>query len=54
MAGGLSWQYYPRVKGTRTGAFPISFQLVYLALCLTPVILNEMEDRKWKHLRFET
>lgn len=54
MAGGLSWQYYPRVKGTLTGAFPISFQLVYLALCLTPVILNEMEDRKWKHLRSET
>ena len=54
MAGGLSWQYYPRVKGTLTGAFPISFQLVYLALCLTPVILNGMEDRKWKHLRSET
>ena len=54
MAGGLSWQYYPIIKGTLTGAFPISFQLVYLALCLTPVILNGMEDRKWKHLRSET
>lgn len=53
MAGGLSWQYYPIIKGTLTGAFPISFQLVYLALCLTPVILNGMEDRKWKHLRSE-
>ena len=54
MAGGLSWQYYPIIKGTRTGVFPISFQLVYLALCLTPVILNGMEDRKWKHLQYET
>ena len=51
MAGGLDWQYYPIVKGTLTGAFPISFQLVYLAFCLTPVILNRMEDRKWKYLQ---
>ena len=54
MAGGLNWRYYPTIKGMLTGAFPISFQLVYLALCLTPVILNGMEDRKWKHLQYET
>ena len=54
MAGGLSWRYYPIIKGTLAGAFPISFQLVYLALCLTPVILNRVEDRKWKHLQYET
>ena len=54
MSGGIDWRYYPTVKGALTGAFPISFQLVYLALCLTPVILNRMEDRKWKHLRSET
>ena len=53
MAGGLRWQYCPTIRGTLTGVFPISFQLVYLALCLTPVILNEMEDRKWKHLQSE-
>lgn len=53
MAGGLNWRYYPTIKGMLTGAFPISFQLVYLALCLTPVILNGMEDRKWKHLQYE-
>ena len=50
MAGGLRWQYYPVMKGTLTGAFPVSFQLVYLALSLTPVILKGMEDRKWKRL----
>ena len=53
MVGGLQWQYCPTIRGTLTGVFPISFQLVYLALCLTPVILNEMEDRKWKHLQSE-
>lgn len=51
LAGGLYWQYYPTIRGTLVGAFPISFQLVYLALCLTPVIFNKMEDRAWKHSR---
>ena len=50
-AGGLTWQYYPMVKGVLGGVFPISFQLAYLALCLTPVLLNRLEDQKWKRLR---
>ncbi len=50
-SGGFYFRYYPTVKCSPIGAFPISFMLVYLALCLTPVILNEREDRKWKHLR---
>lgn len=54
IAGGLDWQYYPIIKGTLTGVFPVSFQLVYLAMCLTPVILNRVEDRKWRHLQYET
>ena len=48
MAGGLDWRYYPTVRGTLTGAFPISFQMVYLALCLTPVIFDRVEYRKWE------
>ncbi|MBQ8144954.1 MAG: energy-coupling factor transporter transmembrane protein EcfT [Butyricicoccus sp.] len=53
LAGGLDWRYYPTIKGALLGAFPISFQIIYLALCLTPVFLNRMEDRKWKLLRSE-
>ena len=51
--GGLQWRYYPTVKGVLAGAFPVSFQFVYLALCLTPVIINGLEDQKWKRLRSE-
>lgn len=50
-AGGLNWRYYPTIKGELLGVFPISFQLAYLALCLTPVILNGKEDLTWKHLK---
>lgn len=51
LAGGLRWQYSPVLEGEILGIFPISFQAAYLALCLTPVILDRMEDRKWKHLQ---
>jgi len=51
LAGGLDWRYYPTMQGVRFGAFPLSFQLVYLALCLTPVILDRREERQWRRLR---
>ena len=51
--GGLRWWYYPIISGELMGAFPVSLQLAYLALCLTPVIMNRMEVRKWKHLTCE-
>ena len=51
--GGLRWWYYPIISGELMGAFPVSLQLVYLALCLTPVIMNRMEVRKWKRLTCE-
>lgn len=54
LTGGLGWQYFPRMEGTPTGAFSISFQLIYLALCLTPIFLNWKEDRKWKLLQSKT
>ena len=54
IAGGLYFRYYPSLKWTDFGPFPLSFLLVYLALCLTPVILNGREDAKWKRLRSGT
>lgn len=50
LAGGLYWRYFPSIKGVAPSAFPVSFQLVYLALCLTPVILNVQADRAWARL----
>ena len=50
LTGGMKWRYYPTVTGTLTGVLPIGFQLAYLALCMTPMILNRWEDRKWKSL----
>jgi energy-coupling factor transport system permease protein len=54
MAGGLSWRYYPTLGGNLTGAFPLSFQAVYLALCLTPVILDRKEAVAWQRSNSKT
>lgn len=47
------WQYYPVIKGNMAGAYSISVFVIYLALCLTPVIINICEERRWKVLKSE-
>ena len=54
IAGGFYWRYYPTIKGAPITPFTISFQLIYLTLCLTPVILNRWEEKKWKLSQSET
>lgn len=49
--GGLRWLYYPIMQGMLAEPFTVSMQLVYLALCMTPVIINGLEDRKWKQFK---
>lgn len=48
IAGGLRWRYYPTLKGAPVTPLTVGFQLVYLALCLTPVFLHWQECRKWR------
>ena len=42
-------RFYSAVYGVT-----VSFMCVYLALVLTPVILDRKEDRQWKSLQSET
>ena len=48
LAGGLKWWYFPMMQGAALSPLTGSFYLVYLALCLTPVILNRREARLWR------
>ena len=52
-AGGFYWRYYPTLRGAAATALSVSFQLVYLLLCLTPVILDRWEENTWKNIRSE-
>mgnify|MGYP000941587519 CR=1 FL=1 len=49
--GGLKWQYFPFIKGVGLGPYTLSIFLVYFALCISPVAINILEDRKWKALQ---
>jgi energy-coupling factor transport system permease protein len=49
--GGLRWRYFPTMRGVALGPYPVSVFLSYWALCMTPVAINVVEDRKWKALR---
>ena len=51
MAGGTYFRYYPTVKTAAWTPMTVSFMCVYLALVLTPVILDRKEDRQWKSLQ---
>lgn len=53
IAGAFRFDYYPLVYGAPQTAFTLTFPLVYLALCLTPIIFDVAEDRTWKRLRSE-
>ena len=51
LAGGMYFRYYPTVKTVTWTPLTISFMFVYLALVLTPVILDRKEDRQWQSLQ---
>ena len=53
MAGGTYFRSYPTVKLAVWTPLTVSFMLVYLALVLTPVMLDRKEDRQWKSLQSE-
>lgn len=54
LAGGMYFRYYPTVKTALWTPMTVSFMCIYLALVLTPVILDRKEDRQWKSLQSET
>ena len=54
LADGTYFRYYPSVKTAVWTPLTVSFMFVYLALVLTPVILDRKEDRQWKSLQSET
>ena len=53
LQGGLYYRYFPTVKGVWLEPYPVSLYLCYLALCITPVVINIREDRKWKAIQLK-
>ena len=53
IAGGTRFHYYPTVKAAPVTPLTVSFALVYLALCLTPVLIDWWDGRVWDAERKE-
>ena len=48
MVSAFGFRYFPSIRYVGLNAINLSFQFVYLILCLMPVVLNWAEERKWK------
>ena len=48
--GDFFWRYYPSMKSVELSVWSVSAAAVYLLLCATPLIIDYMEDRKWKRI----
>lgn len=44
----FGFRYFPDIRYSTFDITTIPFYVVYLGLCITPVVLNTVEDRKWK------
>ena len=50
MVRGFAFRYFPSIRWAAINTMSVSFYFVYAGLCLTPVIMNASEERKWKAL----
>ena len=48
MVSAFGFRYFPSIRYVGLNTVTLSFQFVYLILCLMPVVLNWAEERKWK------
>lgn len=51
LSGNLFWRYFPSIRGVLTEPLTISFQLIYFAMCITPLVIDGREERRWKSLK---
>jgi len=49
--GGLYFRYFPTVKGVGADIYSISLYTAYFALCAAPLVINILEDAKWKTIQ---
>lgn len=43
LQGGVNWDYFPETAGAGFGGYSVSIYIVYLLMCMAPVIENMME-----------
>ena len=46
----FGFRYLPSIRSAGINGRTIWFYIVYLLLCMSPVIINSLEDKKWKSM----
>ena len=48
LSGQLYWRYFPSMKGVNFSIWSVIVFVAYFCLCITPYVIDILEDRKWK------
>ena len=48
LVSAFGFRYFPSIRYTGLNAVTLSFQFVYLLLCIMPVAMNGFEEHQWK------
>ncbi len=51
LCGGMDFQYFPSIKTADLSLYGVSVFASYLLFCISPIIIELWEVRKWKSLR---
>ena len=51
LLGAVQWSFFPEMAGAPLDAGQMISGVSFLGLCLLPLAIDLMEDRKWKRLR---
>ena len=52
--GGLYYRYFPTLKGNGAGFYAVSLYAVYFILCISPLIINLWEGKRWTAIESKT
>lgn len=50
LSGGLFWRYFPNIRSNTFSIVNVSLYIIYAGYCSMPIIIEIMEDNKWKRL----
>ena len=53
VAGQNTIRFFPSIKFAELTFFSIAVYSAYFLLCMLPVIINIMEEVKWRHMELE-
>ena len=48
IASAFGFRYFPSIRYIGLNSLTLSFQFVYLIVCMMPIVLNWAEEKKWK------